>query len=330
MRIRLTIGLAFALIGIFYCHHNTSAATLAQQTPPGITLSPAVVQASIGSTESEHQLNFQITNNKPNRQTIDISAADFNTLGESGGLVFVGTNPTQLQKKYGLATWITLQQTSVTLEPKQSTTITALVSNQGALAPGGHYGALMLSLDDNNQSSAANKVAVRPIATSLLFVNKVGGDTHKLRLTDVFASHNIFKLPGEVTLRFYNDGNTHLIPRGTIEVTDPRGKLVAKGIINENSNLLLPETYRRFSVPINTVGSSVLPGKYKITTNFRFDGYNQFRSYQTSQFLLTPALLLMVLVIAVIIGSIVVFILTQKQKVSLAFVKSKKRHKNHK
>jgi hypothetical protein len=98
MRIRLTIGLAFALIGIFYCHRNTSAATLAQQTPPGITLSPAVVQASIGSTESEHQLNFQITNNKPNRQTIDISTADFNTLGESGGLVFIGTNPTQLQK----------------------------------------------------------------------------------------------------------------------------------------------------------------------------------------------------------------------------------------
>jgi hypothetical protein len=330
MKLRISAILVLSLAISFSYLHKAAADTAAQQTPSGITLSPAVVQASIGSTESEHELKFQITNNKPNAQTINISAADFNTLNESGGLVFVGTNPTELQKKYGLTTWITLPQTSVTLEPKQSSTITAIISNQASLAPGGHYGAIMLALDNKDQSNAQNKVAVHPIATSLLFVNKVGGDTHKLRLTNANISHNIFKLPSQITLRFYNDGNTHLVPRGTVDVTDPHGKLVAKGIINENSNLLLPETYRLYSVPLKKVGSSYVPGKYKITTNFRFDGYDQFRSYQASQFILAPMLLLLVMLVVVVIASIVVFLMVKNRKLSIGLSTIKKRSKNNK
>jgi hypothetical protein len=332
VKMRLFAIAALVLLSSVFFFKNTSAATSAQQASPGITLSPAVVQASIGSTEAEHKIDFQITNNQPVARTIDISTADFNTLGESGGLVFVGTNPSQLQKKYGLATWITLPQTSVTLEPKQSTQITAVISNQGSLAPGGHYGALLLALENGNQGNSAgkNNVSLHPIASSLLFVNKVGGDTHKLRLTNVYSSHNIFKLPNTLTLRFYNDGNTHLVPRGTVEITDPRGKLVSKGVINENSNLILPETYRRFSVTLNKTASSAIPGNYKITTNFRFDGYDNVRSFQSSQLLLTPVLLLLIVFVVVIIVIIVVFLLYKNGKLSLDFITSKKRRRKAK
>jgi hypothetical protein len=309
MKLRISFIVLLAITSCFFFTNRTSA-DVKQQSPKGITLSPALVQATVQSTESEHQIVFQITNNEQAQQNIKISTADFNTLDESGGLVFVGTNPTHLQKKYGLAEWITLSNSSLSLEPGQTAKISATITNQSTLSPGGHYGALMLTLDDSSQSASQNKVAVHPIATSLLFVNKVGGDTHRLKLTNVNSNHNIFKLPQDITLRFYNDGNTHLIPRGTIEITDPRGKLVAKGVINENSNLLLPETYRKFSVPIKRISNSVFPGKYKIVTNFRFDGYDQIRTYRTSQFLLTPLLLLFVLSL-VLIAIIVVLFLTK-------------------
>jgi hypothetical protein len=306
-RLIFTLTLVILCSLVMY-NRGSAAATVKQATPQGITLSPAVVQAEVASTESEHQLTFKITNNKPVTQNIDISSADFNTLDESGGLVFVGTNPTKLQKKYGLATWLRLPQTSVTLAPRQTAEVQAIISNEASLAPGGHYGAFMLSLTDESQPSGTNKVAVHPIASSLLFINKVGGDTHRLRLTAADTDGNIFKLPKTVTLRFYNDGNTHLIPRGTVTITDPRGKLVAKGIINENSNIILPETYRRFSVSLNRTSTALIPGKYKIITSFRFDGYDQFRSYQSSQYLLTPPLLVIALLIVVIIIAIVVFL----------------------
>jgi len=299
-------------------------ASSTSKTPVGITLSPAVVQASISSTESEHRVDFKITNNTSAIQTLGISTADFNTLGETEGLVFMGANPTQLEKKYGLATWMTLPQTSITLTPKQTSTISAVITNSDTLEPGGHYGALMLAIDEGGSSTSPNKVAVHPIASSLLFVNKIGGDSHKLRLTNIYSSHNIFSLPNSVTLRFYNDGNTHLIPRGTVEIADPRGKLVSKGVINEDSNLILPETYRRFSVPLNKVGSSIVPGKYKITTNFRFDGYDQFRGYQSSQFLLTPVLLLVVLGIILVAALVVGFLLLNKDFVKKHLTRIKK------
>jgi hypothetical protein len=333
VRLRLVIiGAAILLPGIFYLNKASAAPAAVPKTSPGITLSPAIVQASISGTEAERTIDFQITNNQPFARTIDISTADFNTLGESGGLVFVGTNPSQLQKKYGLATWMTLPETTITLEPKQTTTVSAFISNQGSLAPGGHYGALLLSLENSSQanSTPGNNVSLHPIASSLLFVDKVGGDTHRLRLNNVIASKNIFKLPSTITLRFYNDGNTHLVPRGTIEITDPRGKLVSKGIINENSNLILPETYRRFLVPLNKTASSVIPGKYKITTHFRFDGYDQVRSYQSSQLLITPQLLLLIVFAVLIIVAAAILLLSKKQRINIHFSKLKKTRKKAK
>lgn len=280
---------------------KSSTTDARSETPKGITVSPAFSQTVINATETEHPISFKVTNNESVEQTLQISTADFNTLDESGGLLFVGTNPTAIQKKYGLANWIRLPETSVTISPKQTVDVNATILNEQSLSPGGHYGALMLTLPTDNSGSTKNSVSVRPIASSLLFVTKTGGETYKLRLTDVESSHNMFKLPDSVTLRFYNSGNTHLIPRGTVEIKDPKGKVVRRGIINVNSGIILPETYRRYSVPLTKVSAPKAPGTYRLTVNFRFDGYEQFRTYQTSQFLLTP--------IVVFLSILVLFIL---------------------
>jgi hypothetical protein len=322
----LAASLALVLLCCISLNRHTLAATSPSHTPSGITLSPAIVQAQIQTTEGQHQLDFKITNNESVPQKINITTADFNTLDESGGLVFVGTNPTKLQKKYGLATWLTLPQTSVTLQPKQTSTINALITNQDSMAPGGHYGALMLSLEDSSQAnlSGNNKVSLHPIATSLLFVSKLGGDTHKLQLRNVYSSHNIIQLPTTTTLRFYNNGNTHLVPRGEVNITTSRGKLISKGIINENSQIILPGTYRRYSVDLRKISTPLLPGKYKVDVNFRFDGYDQFRTYQTSQFLLPPVMLILLLIIIVLIF---VIILSQIRDSKLHFLRLKKSFK---
>jgi hypothetical protein len=97
MKLRISFIFLLAITSCFFFTNRTSA-DVKQQSPKGITLSPALVQATVQSTESEHQIVFQITNNEQAQQNIKISTADFNTLDESGGLVFVGTNPTHLQK----------------------------------------------------------------------------------------------------------------------------------------------------------------------------------------------------------------------------------------
>ena len=255
-------------------HPATAAAA-----PSGITISPAFQMVTIQPGASRQPVTFKITNDRPVAQDLSFAVRDFNTLNESGGLFFVGTNPTALQKKYGLAKWLDLPQKNLTVRPKQTVTVSGSVLNLPDLSPGGHYGALMVSLGDGVVSG---KVGFQPIASSLLFVTKPDGDTHRLGLSSVNFSENTFKLPSSVSLRFHNDGNTHLVPRGAIYLEDPSGKVISKGIINDDSGIILPETFRRYSVPMRTLSSSNKIGKYKLRVDYRFDGFDAFRSYQKS------------------------------------------------
>lgn len=297
-------GLLLLGIALAPCLLSHRAAAATAKPPTGITVSPAFAQISIQATESEYPFKFMITNDQNYPVTLSLSSADFNSLNETGGLFFVGSNPTDLQKRYGLAKWMSLPASTATIPAKKTVSLTASILNQDTLAPGGHYGAIMLSIaSDSNASTSQNKVAVQPIASLLLFVNKVGGDIHKLNLTNVYIGRSFFGLPSSITSRFHNDGNTHLVPRGTVTITNSKGRLVGNGVINENSNLILPQTYRSFIVPIAKISRVSVLARYKVDVNYRFDGYDQFRTYQTSILVVTPIGFIAVALIVVIMGA---------------------------
>src|SRR5581483_2022247 len=123
---------------------------------------------------------------------------------------------------------------------------------------------------------------------SLLFVTKIGGDTHKLALAGVTAKHSLFALPANVALNFHNVGNSHVVPRGVVSILDSRGQIISKGIINQDSDIILPETYRLLNVPLVKVSSARGIGRYTLRTDFRFDGFGQYRRYQTKLWLFPP------------------------------------------
>lgn len=260
-------------------------AKAADSSPPqGITISPAFQQVSIDSSQASQPVSFSITNNKPTTQNLTLSSADFNTLSETGGLVFVGSKPTDIQKKYGLAEWFDLPQKSLSIQPKQTIKVSADILNLASMPAGGHYGALLVSLSNGSQSGQNGNVSIHPIASSLLFVTKIGGDTHKLSLANVYVKHSLLRLPGSVTLRFHDDGNTHLIPRGSVTLYDSGHRLISKGIINQDSGIILPAAYRRYSVQLQRVNIPHLPGRYTLNVDFRFDGISQYRRYSASFF----------------------------------------------
>jgi len=281
---RLLVLLPLLIVCWAFLVFGRLAKAAGSSPPQGITISPAYQQISIDSSQASKPISFTITNNKPTPQTITFSSADFNTLSETGGLVFVGSNPTEIQQKYGLAQWFELPRKSLTIQPKQSVNLSADILNLASMPAGGHYGALLVSLGSGAQSGKNGDVSIHPIASSLLFVTKLGGDTHKLSLTNVYVKHSLLRLPGSVTLRFHNDGNTHLTPRGTITVYDSGHRLISKGIINENSGILLPASFRQYSVQLQRVNMPHLPGKYILNVDYRFDGISQYRRYSTSFF----------------------------------------------
>ncbi|HET7827239.1 MAG TPA: hypothetical protein VFK97_00020, partial [Candidatus Saccharimonadales bacterium] len=268
MRIKsLAIGLSLVLLGFGLGGRASSAA------PTGLTISPAFQMVTIQAGAASQPVSFKITNDQPAAQDLSFSVRDFNTLNESGGLFFVGTNPTALQKKYGLAKWLSLSTSQVIIQPHQTFTLDGQILNQPSLSPGGHYGALLISIGGG---PAGGQVSLEPIASSLLFVTKPAGATHFLSLSNVSFKHSLLSLPPAVNLRFQNTGNTHVVPRGVVNITDGHGRLISKGIINQNSAIVLPQTYRQLSVPMQKIVSPGRPGQYQLTVDFRFDGINQY------------------------------------------------------
>ena len=262
--------------------------------PTGLTVSPAFQQVTIQAGASDQPVSFKITNDRPVAQNLSLSVRDFNTLNESGGLFFVGTNPTDLQKKYGLAKWLSLPTKNIMLQPHQTITLNGQIFNLPDLSAGGHYGALMISLGSGQSNG---RVGFNPIASSLLFVTKPQGAIYQLSLSNVYFKHSLVSLSGSVTLRFQNTGNVHVVPRGSVYVNGPNGKLVSKGIINQNSNIILPGTFRRYNVTLNKISSSSSAGTYKLHADFRFDGISQYRSYEKNIFYIPIVALLIIILI---------------------------------
>lgn len=301
---RLALGMIF-ILAVWSLKFTPALAA----APSGITVSPAFQMVSVPSGTDQQPITFTITNNQPVAQTLNLSVADFSTLNESGGLFFVGTNPTALQKRYGLAKWVSLPVSSLTIPAKGSYKLQAVVLNLPSLAAGGHYGALMISLNNNSQPAASNnQVGLHPIASSLLFVTKLDGATYGLSLANVYLKHSLFSLPTFLTLRFQNTGNTHVLPRGEVTLTGSGNKLVAKGIVNENSSPILPQTYRRYTVQLRKVTSASGIDKYSLRVDFRFVGLSQFRSYQTSFWILPAYVLVICTVLVLLVGSVAVWL----------------------
>jgi hypothetical protein len=199
-----------------------------------------------------------------------LSVVDFGNLDETGGVAFVGDANKSLNYRYGLTSWATLERDRIVVEPRTTEKVPVTITNRESLTPGGHYGAVLVSPTESPERPT--RVQIDQVLSSLLFVKKLGGEVYNLSLKSYDVRRSLFSTPDKVDMRFQNAGNVHVVPRGTISVTDPRGRQVQKGIVNSSSAIVLPETFRRLSVPLESMGASWLPGKYTMQITYRFDG----------------------------------------------------------
>lgn len=272
MRIRLILFAGIVLAGI------SSQTRLAHaEGVGGLVVSPPFQEITLSQTPGDQPLSISLTNRTAVEQTLVLSAVDFKSLDESGGVAFVGLNGGELLPKYGLATWLRLDSPSVILPAGGSTKVGAVIQNQAAIAPGGHYGAVLFRVENQPHAKEANPVALTQVFASLIFVKKLGGERYGLKLGDVGLPRDWTGKP-LVKLRFHNGGNVHVVPRGTVWLESKNGTQVLRGIINEDSARLLPESYRTYSTLLSRFGP-VAPGSYRLVVHYRHEGSDTVQSY---------------------------------------------------
>jgi hypothetical protein len=285
---------------VFICIFAVTVSSEAAENK-GIYLSPPFIDVEISGSDSEKQLVLEIGNQGIVSETLELSVVDFGSLNESGGVAFLTTDKQPGDRKYALASWISLEKSAVTINPGEKQEVKVTIINKESLMSGGHYGAVLATVKFGGTNNVDTVGLSKSLAT-LFYVLKTGGERRNLIFKNIEWSSNWFRLPYQIKLRFENNGNVHVVPRGKIEITNPRGELVTKGIINEGSGKIMPESFRIFPVTIKPTRGWMWPGKYTIRVDYRYDGKDNFLTYQNNYIYIGREGIILVIVGFVFIG----------------------------
>lgn len=298
---RRLLAVALISLGAVLAPLNTIPAHAATTKPrSGVTISPALQQVTLSPEVQQKTYDFNVTNNTATELEFALSVVDFGSLDETGGVLFAGNAKKTFNYRYTLSPWVQLEKDRVVVAPHKSEKIPITLLNKESLTPGGHYGAITVTPTDTGESG--QKVQIDQVATSLLFVKKSGGEVYRLSLNRFTVRPHIFALPSKVDLRFQNGGNVHVIPRGMATVTDPRGRIVQRGVVNEDSGIALPETFRQVTVGLKPLARAWLPGRYHLDINYRYDETDRFQTVSTSFIYLNLLVLGIGLIIVVMLA----------------------------
>jgi hypothetical protein len=264
-----------------------------------VTVAPFLQTVTLSPGDAQKSFELSITNNLATVQNLKLSVTNFGSLDETGGIAFAGSNANKLMSKYGLADWLSLSDSELSLSPHQTAKVTATIDNQSSLSPGGHYAAIIASSVNNGQGSGS-QVSINQKVSSLVFATKIGGEKYDLHLNSISSDRTVSKLPKTVTLSFKNTGNTQLVPRGIVYLMSGN-TFLSRGVINEQSSYVLPETNRIFDIPLKPIAASpkYIVGSFKIKVDYRYDGYDKFASRSQSFKLFSPLSLLIIIVFIV-------------------------------
>ena len=240
----------------------------------GVTVSPAFQNIVLSQDMRGKDIIVTFTNQSTLGLNFVLSSADFGTLDESGGVAFLGVPVTELEHRYGLVSWMTFDRNKVFIPPASSKQVQVHIDNRPSLAPGGHYAALLATaVSDAGAISSDPKVSLHQVIASLILVRKDGGAQPGLDLSGItLTPKSWWHLPTSIGLRFHDAGNVHVVPHGTITMKDPGGRVVSKGIINEDSVTVYPESFRKTTSTLQSNRNAWAPGRYTVEASYRFDG----------------------------------------------------------
>lgn len=244
----------------------------------GVMVSPAYSEVLIGEKDLSVTNEVVFVNNLPFTVELKMSVIDFGSMDESGGVAFLAMNDND-DRKYGLASWLKLSTDKIMIDSGKHESVQVMVKNRESLSPGGHYGAVVGTI-----VSAENEanLSISQSLASLIYVNKYDGAVKELKFNSLRGDDLWWKLK-KVIVRLKNTGNVHIFPRGTVRVMK-QDREIARGVINRESGLIMPETYRKYDVELRKNQLWVWPGRYFIRVDYRFEGDAEY-SYAKKSFI---------------------------------------------
>ena len=253
----------------------------------GTTVAPAYIRLSISPNKPTDTAAIALRNDYDVKLSYDLSLVDVDI--ETGALT-----PLDLASDL-TKSLLSISESSVTLQPKQSVNVSVYAKNVDTASPGGHYAALLIKpVDQTKKSRVTQGISVG------ILVAKEDGMVRKLTIEDPSAMKWLINWPKQEKLAFKNEGNIELVPRGFVSYSRA-GKEYKKTMFNEVSLPIFAGKTKTFSVEHKQFGF-MWPGRYLRTVSYRYDGQTEQSFTKTAVWYL-PWWSILTLVVAILIGA---------------------------
>lgn len=238
---------------------------LAAQAQESVTLSvtPPLFQMA-AEPEQVWQSSIKVVNTNSFPLTVYANPVNFMPVGEGGQGRFIPVFESETEGQT-LAEWITVTDAPIVIPPETSKDVPFVVSVPDNAPPGGHFASILVGTKPPDNS---NELAVRTsqVVSSLFFLTVAGDIVERAAIREFSVDESFTETPhANFILRFQNEGNVHVRPRGEIKIFNMWGKQRGFLPINQNSQYgnVLPETIRKFE--FSWVGEASLAdiGRYK-------------------------------------------------------------------
>jgi hypothetical protein len=284
--------------------------TFAEESGLTLTITPPLFQINL--QPGEHWASgIEVVNGNPYDLTVYAQPVLFESSGESGRPRFKdpptidGTNAAPDQTT--LAGWITVPTGPLVIKREQTITIPIAITVPIDAAPGGHYAAILIGNRAPQGSREESALSVTSSIASLIMLRVAGTVIEQGRIRDFATEHAVYQTPqAQLSLRFENQGNVHLQPKGNITIYNMFGKKRGVIPINQGGDYgnVMPGSIRKFTYSWQADAGVWDIGRYRAEATLGYGGESQRFAQATVYFYILPFV-----PIAEIVGSILMFVL---------------------
>jgi len=272
---KILVVFAFILAGCVLFKASSFAQLTGDTNVLPLTVFPAVQDKLVTPGEST-RLQLQFKNNNQMFVSGQIKVADYIISDKRGTPILIEDQ--QNKPKYGAASWITPSYDEITISPNNYVTVDLFVTVPNEVASCGKYAIVYF------QPSLTRLRGVNARTESASAINIKFGALVNFIVQDKLCRENMqilnLKTPGflefgpiNTSFDLVNMGDVHIVPKGSVVLTDMFGKTVVSKSIEEQR--IFPETAKEYKA---SLGPTWMIGRYKLQLDTNFGSKDFKRS----------------------------------------------------
>lgn len=293
---------AIALFGVMAFAQNANA----------VAVSPVLIEHELAPGMNANG-KIRVTNLAEKTQTYYVESLRFVPIGEEGRQEYIDPE----DDVTSFSDWFSFEQSSYDIQGKSTLEIDYTLAAPLNAEPGGHYGAVFFSLDppQTGEKFVGSRISSK---TGVLFLIKIAGDiTEQANIESFTTDKKVYShLPTKFNLRIKNTGNVHFRPKGTLEVRNMWGSIVARVPVNPSKSAVLPNSIRKvntwwaksnqlakggFIAGLSNEWHNFGLGRYSAKVNATYGSQNKPFAEQEVSFWVLPWRMILILAILLIV-----------------------------